>query len=229
MIDFSKAESVNYPYPYMVIDKCFDNETLNNLIKEFPDVSAETTVMGGRKKMSTGNSKFHSWVQTTPTWMKFYNWINNDTIFHSFIDYYEEDLHKWNSNITPNCSLSTDCSLHIDWSSSTDGYVREIHRDMNKRIINFLIFFNDKEWEGGDFIIHSSDNINQLDQQLWNTQLPIYKTIEAKKNLGIFFLSTPDSYHSVSLQQNTKTPRKFIYGSFSYKSKYGDVFNKRVK
>ena len=185
--------------------------------------------MGGRKKMSTGNSKFHSWVQTTPTWMKFYNWINNDTIFHSFIDYYEEDLHKWNSNITPNCSLSTDCSLHIDWSSSTDGYVREIHRDMNKRIINFLIFFNDKEWEGGDFIIHSSDNINQLDQQLWNTQLPIYKTIEAKKNLGIFFLSTPDSYHSVSLQQNTKTPRKFIYGSFSYKSKYGDVFNKRVK
>ena len=74
-----------------------------------------------------------------------------------------------------------------------------------------------------------SDNINQLDQQLWNIELPTYKTIEAKKNLGIFFLSTPDSYHSVSLQQNTKTPRKFIYGSFSYKSQYGDVFNKRIK
>ena len=91
-----------------------------------------------------------------------------------------------------------------------------------------MIFFNDKDWEGGDFVIHSSDSMTRLDQRLWNENaLPVHEVVEAKKNKGIFFLSTPDSYHSVSKQFNTKSPRKFIYGSYSYRN--GDVFRKRNK
>ena len=70
--------------------------------------------------------------------------------------------------------------------------------------------------------------MNRLEQRLWNENaLPVHQTVEAKKNKGIFFLSTPDSYHSVSKQLNTKSPRKFIYGSYSYRD--GDVFRKRNK
>ena len=228
MINFSEGNSTDYPFPIIEVENCFDEETLENLIQEFPDVSSEGTVMGGRKKMNSGSPKFNAWLETAPTWKKFYNYLNDDSVFHSFVDYYNEDLQKWNSVISKDSSLKTNCFLHIDWSSATDGYVREIHRDTDKRIWNFLIFFNDKDWDGGDFVIHSSDSMNRLEQRLWNENaLPVHQTVEAKKNKGIFFLSTPDSYHSVSKQLNTKSPRKFIYGSYSYRN--GDVFRKRNK
>lgn len=229
MINFEQGQSYIYPYPYMVVENCFDEKTLNNLINEFPDVSSEGTVMGGRKKINASpkNELFNSWIQTAPTWNQFYHWLNDDNIFNSIREYYNEPLKEWDSVINENSSLNQDCYLHIDWSSATDGYVREIHRDTNPRIWNFLIFFNDKDWDGGDFLIHSSDNaVGNLPHQIWNKDtLPVHKTVEAKKNLGLFFLSTPNSYHSVSKQFNTKTPRKFIYGSYSYKN--GDVFRKR--
>lgn len=232
MIDFSKGDSTNYPFPYMIVEDCFDEETLNKLIQEFPDNSKSNLVMGGRRQMNTSNSRttfqdYEDWIKTAPTWKSFYDWLNYDQLFHGFMSYYNDELTKWGSVITKDSSLNKDCFLHIDWSTAEDGYVREIHVDSPKRIWNFLIFFNDKEWDGGDFLIHSSDNITTLDHQIWNRELPVYKTIEAKKNLGIFFLSTPDSYHSVSLQSNTKNPRKFIYGSYSYRN--GDVFTKRTK
>jgi len=209
----------------MVIDECFEETLFNNLYNEFPDVSAEGSVMGGRRKMNTNTPSFNSWIKASPTWNMFYNWLNSDNIFHTLLDYYETDLRKWDSVITKNNSLSTDCFIHIDWSSSTNGYTREIHRDSDKRIWNFLIFFNDKDWEGGDFCIHTSDTLTSFPDQIWDKSLPVYKTIEAKKNLGLFFLSTPNSYHSVTIQQNTNVPRQFIYGSFSYRN--GDVFKKR--
>ena len=228
MINFSEGNSTDYPFPIIEVENCFDEETLENLIQEFPDVSSEGTVMGGRKKMNSNSSKFPSWIETAPTWKKFYEYLNDDNVFHSFVNYYDDELKDWGSVITGDSSLKTDSFLHIDWSSATDGYVREIHRDTDKRIWNFLIFFNDKDWEGGDFLIHSSDSLSKLDQQIWDLKaLPVHKTIEAKKNKGVFFLSTPDSYHSVSKQFNTNSPRKFIYGSYSYRN--GDVFNKRTK
>lgn len=228
MINFSEGLSTNYPFPYIEVDNCFEEETLDKLIQEFPDVSSEGTVMGGRKKMNSNSPQFHDWLKTAPTWKQFYDYLNNDSVFHSFVDYYDEDLKKWDSVISKDSSLNTDCFLHVDWSSATDGYVREIHRDTDKRIWNFLIFFNDKDWEGGDFLIHSSDRQNMLPHQIWQEgALPIHDTIQAKKNRGLFFLSTPDSYHSVSKQFNTNSPRKFIYGSYSYRN--GDVFKKREK
>lgn len=228
MINFENGDSVNYPYPHIQLDGCFDDETLENLIQEFPDVSSERNVMGGRRKMNTGSPNFSNWIESAPTWKRFYEYLNDDSVFHNILNYYNDDLSRWGSNITENSSLSTDCFLHIDWSVANDGYVREIHRDTDKRIWNFLIFFNDKDWEGGDFVIHSSDGTGNLPQQLWNeSALPKYKTLEAKKNRGLFFLSTPDSYHSVSKQFNTKTPRKFIYGSYSFRK--GDVFKIRNK
>lgn len=233
MINFEKAKIFDYPFPYMVVENCFEEDTLDKLITEFPDVWGQATTMGGRRNIQVitdgpTSPMFHTWIKKSPTWKQFYDWIYDDLVFHHIIDNYKEDLGKWASIINENHSLNKDCFLHIDWSLSGNGYVREIHRDKDKRIWNFLIFFNDKDWDGGDFLIHSSDEkVGKLDRQLFGESLPIYKTIEAKKNLGIFFLSTPDSYHSVSKQLNTKTKRKFIYGSYSIRS--GDVFKRRKK
>ena len=139
---------------------------------------------------------------------------------------FEEQLKEWDSVVDKNNSLDTDCFLHIDWSSAGDGYKREIHRDSDKRIWNFLIFLSDKDWKGGDTLIHSSDNLTKYPRHLWDNKLPIYKKIEANKNRGLFFLSTPNSYHSVSEQFETKTDRKFIYGSYSLRKGAAFIKNK---
>lgn len=227
MINFQNADSFLTPFPYMVLDNCFDQDIFNKLNSEFPDNSDSKLVMGGRRQMNISNSKtvfpdYEKWIKSAPTWKEFFNWINSDIIFHNILSYYNTELEKFGCRLNRNSSLQTDCYTHIDWSTAEDGYVREIHTDSTKRIWNYLIFFNDKDWEGGDFIIHSPNNSIEKQQQYFNNELPIYKVIEAKANRALFFLSTPDSYHSVSLQSNTKTPRKFIYGSYSYK--YGDVF-----
>lgn len=229
MINFEKATSNEYPFPYMELDECFTKDILENLIKEFPDISNKPVVMGGRKKINTSltDMDFSNWIETAPTWKMLYDYLNQDDTFYTILDYYNDDLNKWECNLNEHTSLHTDCFTHIDWSSATDGYVREIHRDTDKRIWNFIIFLSDKDWEGGDFLIHSSDELTNYPHQIWDKSLPVTKTIEAKANRGCFFLSTPNSYHSVSKQFNTKSPRKFIYGSYSYRN--GDVFRKRNK
>ena len=65
MINFSEGNSTDYPFPIIEVENCFDEETLENLIQEFPDVSSEGTVMGGRKKMNSGSPKFDEWLQTS--------------------------------------------------------------------------------------------------------------------------------------------------------------------
>ena len=227
MINFKNADSFLTPYPYMILDNCFDLNVFDKLNLEFPDNSNSKLVMGGRRQMNTSNSQrilpdYEEWIKSAPTWGQFYKWINTDNIFHSIISHYSAELRSFKSKVDLRSSIHSDCYTHIDWSTAEDGYVREIHTDTTKRIWNYLIFFNDKDWEGGDFIIHSPIKSIEKQQQYFNNELPIHKVIEAKANRALFFLSTPDSYHSVSLQANTKTPRKFIYGSYSYK--HGNVF-----
>tara|TARA_A100001201_G_C4096149_1_gene203889 strand:+ start:3461 stop:4162 length:702 start_codon:yes stop_codon:yes gene_type:complete len=233
MINFESGKSYAYPFPYMEVENCFDQETLNNLIKEFPDQSKQPVVMGGRKQTNLRHHNVDVWKDVAPTWHKLFNWLNDDTVFHSIFNYYIDDLIHWDCNLTNESSLrhpDGDCFTHVDWSIANDGYVREIHRDTDKRIWNFIIFLSDKDWEGGDFVIHSSDNLTSYPRQIFGNDVvhaPAVKTIEAKAGRGCFFLSTPNSYHSVSKQFNTKSDRKFIYGSYSYRN--GDVFNKRIK
>ena len=56
--------------------------------------------MGGRKKMNSGSPKFDEWLQTAPTWKKFYEYLNDDEVFHSFVNYYDNELKDWDSVIT---------------------------------------------------------------------------------------------------------------------------------
>lgn len=82
MIDFKNGKYFDYPFPYMIMENCFDKKTLENLINEFPDVEKESASFGGRKQMSISknhanpkgklitNEKFKDWIRTTPSWNK---------------------------------------------------------------------------------------------------------------------------------------------------------------
>ena len=228
VIDFSKADSFEYPYPHLVIDNCFDEDIYKKLSSEFPDKIYSRQEMGGRTKMALNHPNYKSWISSAPTWRESYKLMTGSDIFYTFMNYYQDYLEYWKSNVSIDSEVGKDCYLDMDWSISDDGYKREIHRDMPKRIMGFLMFFSDKNWDGGDFVIHSSDNMIELPRQIWDKEIPIHDIIEAKDNRAIFFLSTPDSYHSVTEQSNTKSKRKFIYGAYSMNNN-GTAFSRRTK
>ena len=224
MIDFSKAKHSENPFPYFELDRVFDDFTFDKLLNEFPDVSDAKTVMGGRKKIE--NLSENGEVLNYPTWKSLYDSLNTQTTFNFIKSRYENEFRKWGSDFLNKSDIS-DCYVHLDWSVATDGYTREIHRDSDKRVWNFIIFLNDKNWEGGDFVIHSSEKVQFYKEHFWRRKLPVSKTFTAKQNTGVFFLSTPNSYHSVSFQHNSKTDRRFVYGSLSLKE--GKCFHRSFR
>ena len=222
MINFAKGKKITNPFYLNVIEDVFDQEVLMNLISEFPEVSSENIVMGGRRRLISQSNK--DWIKQAPTWSSLIDFLGSQENLNRVISENESALIEWDSNLTKETVYEDECFFWLDWSISEDGYYREPHSDSNTRFWNFIIFLNDKDWEGGDFCIHSSTNISFYKKSFWLKKLPITHTFEAKRNRGIFFLSTPNSYHSVSLQHETRTPRKFVYGSISFK---GDAFNRR--
>lgn len=237
MINFENQKKFTYPFDYLVVDDCFDTSTLNKLLEEWPTdkLAEQGGVMGGRRQLSNTGAEQAAlgWMgQSAPTWKSFYDYMNTDEMFIKFRNEFKPSLNKWGCTLTEkDMILSLKMFLHVDWSEAGDGYVREIHADSQKRFLNFLIFFNDKNWEGGDFVIHSSDNIKRFSppasgyKELYNEEnAPIHKVIEAKKNRAVFFLSSPNSLHSVSKQTNSKEYRKFIYGAYSRRDKTIPVF-----
>jgi hypothetical protein len=224
MIDFNDSVSYDQPYNYLSIENVFDKKTLEKLLEEFPDVSDTKSVMGGRRKLESRDAD--NWLNNSPTWKSFYDFINQQENLDLILNNYKKELNYWKSNINSTTSMKDDCFVHIDWSMAEDGYIREVHCDSDPRFWNFIIFLNDKNWTGGDFIMHSSEKVSYFKKHFWKRKLPIEKVFEAKKNFGIFFLSTPNSYHSVSFQKDTIEKRKFIYGSISYK---GKTFNRSYR
>lgn len=107
--------------------------------------------------------------------------------------------------------------VHFDISVASEGYWREVHRDMDNRIAAFLIYFSDAEecgGSGGEFGVHrlfpaglKGDLPSQPDPLLVET----VELIRPERNMLIMFLSSPDSYHSVPVIRNARASRKFIY------------------
>ena len=240
MINLKGRKEYSYPYDYFVIDNCFEEEDLTKLIREWPTDTLNQlgrVVMGGRKQMSD----LKSFEETSPTWKAFYDYLNSDKLLNMFKGSFESSMKQWGCTLAEQDTISNNkMYTHIDWSEANDGYVREIHTDSKKRFVNFLIFFNDKGWNGGDFLIHSSDGIStyyppqaKYRDVYSGLDTKVHDIIEAKKNRAVFFLSSPNSLHSVSRQSNTLEPRKFIYGAYSSRDNSKPVFtnyeNKRLR
>ena len=208
MLFFTKEDEKIGPF-YIKTD-CFTNSFISELDNEIRyDADAEI-IMGGRKnsnlnEFSQKDGKFDAWSSLKQH-------LTSKKFLENLQDVYSSDLEYWRSDFNFN---SSNIKVDIDFSEAGDGYWREQHRDHDQRLWSFIIFFNDKTWSGGDLVIHSDKNVAYHKRTFFNKRLPILKKLESKKNLGVFWLSSPDSYHSVTLQRDTLTKRRFVYGSLT--------------
>jgi hypothetical protein len=114
-------------------------------------------------------------------------------------------------------------SIHLDFdfSVSKDGYKLKPHRDDVTRLYNFLIYLNDiPKKSGGSFTIFRN-KLQNIPKKVFKrfpsiSQLCKVKEFTPSKGTIIFFQSTPNSYHGVSLFREIKNKKRFfIYGSFA--------------
>ena len=114
--------------------------------------------------------------------------------------------------------------LHLDISSSHNGYKREIHHDNPNRLVAFVIYFSDaaeSEGQGGEFVIHrhrTKKRYAEYERQPDPADTTVHETLTPKRGLGVVFLSTRNSYHSVPILAGATKSRKFIYGGLSVAS-----------
>ena len=207
VINIKKLERKNNS-PFIVLEETFDDEFFNKLNEEIITSKNGRRVMGGRYNIHFDPNTFKK--NEFPAWNQFYEFLCSFDLKKHLQKKYERELNFWKAGID---FFDSDLKIVLYWANSEDGYWREPHFDSNGRLWSFIVFFNDKQWDGGDLVLHKSSNVFFHVRNYFFKKLPILKTIKAKSNSGVFWLSSPDSYHSVTLQKNTRESRKFIYGS----------------
>ena len=114
----------------------------------------------------------------------------------------------------------TNVNLDFDFSVSGSGYRLRPHRDDVTRLFNFLIYLNDiPKKNGGALTIFKikKEKLKKLTKRFpkFNQLIEVKKFIPSRGNI-IFFQSTPNSYHGVSLFRESNNKRRFfIYGSYA--------------
>ena len=207
MIEFNTLNPANLN-PFDIIENVFDEDLFKKLKSEMKlDLDNDKT-MGGR--ISQTFDPDHYDRESYKTWHQLYDFLSSQQLKTDLQKRYSIDLDYWNASAD---FFDPDLKILMQFADSWDGYWREPHYDTEGRLWSFIIFFNDKKWSGGDLITHSSDNVSYHVSRYFLKKLPKMNVIESKGNTGVFWLSTPNSYHSVSLQKNTTEHRKFIYGS----------------
>ncbi len=120
-----------------------------------------------------------------------------------------------------NTSKKPDINLDFDFSVSKGGYKLKPHRDDITRIYNFLIYLNDIPKKNGGSLTTfkiKSKKIVQKHFKRFPNRRNLVKVKEFKPSRGsvIFFKSTPNSYHGVSLFKEYNCDKRFfIYGSYA--------------
>ena len=112
-------------------------------------------------------------------------------------------------------------NLDIDFSVSRGGYRLRPHRDDVTRLYNFLIYLNDIPKKNGGALSIFKKRTNMKFRKSFKRFPSISELVKVKeftpsKGSVIFFQSTPNSYHGVSLFKEIKGKKRFfIYGSYA--------------
>jgi hypothetical protein len=112
-------------------------------------------------------------------------------------------------------------NLDFDFSVSGSGYKIRPHRDDVTRLFNFIIYLNDIPKKNGGslsiFKMKSSTKFRKVFKRYPSID-QLSKVVEFAPSKGsiVFFQSTPNSYHGVSLFTEVKKKKRFfIYGSYA--------------
>ena len=108
----------------------------------------------------------------------------------------------------------------FDYSFSSNGYGREIHRDSDNRLIVILLYLNklDKNTNGGDLEIYKLNKNKDFPPQPNNNDCQLQYKIKPRRGRLIMFINQNNSYHGVSEMFNDKKGRHFLYGGYTYPS-----------
>lgn len=231
---------------YIKIKKFLSINSCNKIIQEIDNFSKfDDLVMNGRNRINKGSNNFREFLSKSPNANYFFKKMNSVFFFKrlkkKIIDNDKNiwklqlDKFKFSKSIfgvqkgKKITNKLTDMKkniiyLDMDFSVSKKGYYRGPHRDRDTRIINFLIYLNSlKKNDGGKLYFYNIKNKTKFVYSRFpkSKELKVGDSFNARKGLGIFFLSSPNSYHSVSKFLGKKDKKRyFIYGSYS--------LNKRV-
>lgn len=192
------------PFPFVVIDNFLPESMVSNLNSEFPESLLVDSygVLANRKRLTSDKIT----GSISPSWDTLLSELESEDFCSNLIEIYNEE--------TGSREDLNNLFLYYDISLAGNGYKREIHRDNDNRVINFIYHINDFEGEGGQLGIYSS-NKDTIHRKQNPENVHLIQTIPHKKNRMIFFISTFNSYHSLFEIKNCISPRKFIYGSLT--------------
>ena len=227
------------PYPVIIYENFLSVEKCNHIVSILNSKNSfDQNVMGGRKIIDVGTDNFKI-LLNEKVFSELFGFFNSKKIFELLL----ENLIKKSNysmallNFLDNFSYSKNYNfyktlkifkyfintiyLDFNFSLSQKGYKREIHRDKDNRIINFLLYFNEiKSNNGGNFEIYDQIDSNlKLERHPSNNLLKQFVEISPKPGKLIVFLSSPNSYHAVSEMTNDNDKRFFVYGSYSTNQK----------
>ncbi len=121
--------------------------------------------------------------------------------------------------------------LIYDYSISSNGYKREIHRDSDSRTFVFLLYLNQlgNEGEGGEleFYKYNREN-NKIPSMPDYKDCTLLKKISPKEGRLVIFENSFDSFHAVNEMKNYKDSRHFLYGSFTLLAKQNKYLKKNT-
>jgi hypothetical protein len=109
----------------------------------------------------------------------------------------------------------------FDIEQSAEGYDKPIHCDWPSRLISVILYFSDADeigMDGGDLRIHvpkDDRSYAQCARKPKPEEMQIVQTIRPRENLGLLFLCSNNSYHSVTAVRSIRDYRRFIYLNIS--------------
>lgn len=112
----------------------------------------------------------------------------------------------------------------FDIEQATGGYDKPVHCDWPSRLISVILYFCDGDeigMDGGDLRMHEmkkatpyADCVRKPKDEDTN----IIATLRPRENLGMLFLCSNNSYHSVTAVKSIRDYRRFIYLNVSSKA-----------
>ena len=206
------------PFPHIIIDDFFTDEALLSIVaEEFSTqmiIEADDKIVGRRRLM---RKQCEPRIEEfSPHMRSFLDTVKSDefvmNLLSPFREYIQDYLDIKDDKFDLKELYKEKYFFDYDFSVSDDGYSREVHRDVDRRLLVFLFSLNDSKHDGGEICFYqTNEGSNQSRQHPTNVEKVI--TVNHEKNKAIVFLSNDISYHSVNKITNCETPRKFMYAA----------------
>ncbi|MDA7598996.1 2OG-Fe(II) oxygenase [Alphaproteobacteria bacterium] len=232
IFNFSHKENLNLPFKAIRIDHFLTTDILDQLTYELKDVNFGSLflTMGGRNLVSNEEKKFFKIKKQIKCLELIYNHMNTICFYEKISNELSLDLDTKKYFFNKNAALAKESLiqkikrklislfykqlfLRIDISLSKEGYKREPHRDINERIIVFLLYLSDLNEDTGGVLQFFKSYDESYPRQPNEEMLELITELKPQKNMFVAFESSLNSYHGVSLLK--KDERLFIYGGFS--------------